>query len=1492
MSDSAKQRLKQIFSYIRALAERRAATFTSYSDYGFCLPLYDLPEHETISTPSLCEVDGQPVTDVVLTVGKAEYSPCPVLPETLVNWLQPGWDDPTREPKLIDRVVVEGSDPQAPEYELFTDDPARRAAFTDWLGERDGWAEEALPAYRARKIYDKLYSLYSELAREKDRLELIIGDGLFETALEDGTKMCHPIVLERVVLEFDAETPCFSISDSDANPSLYSRLLRSVPDLEWSCLSEFSARIEGELIHPFEVSRFNSLMTSFANSISSQCEFSQDGKSEARFSLRRFPVLFTRSRASGYLAMLDKIIDDIETAQEFSPSLLSIIGEACDGAPGEVSFDSSIMSVNGIDRSVLLEKQANREQLLIAKKLGQSPAVLVQGPPGTGKTHTISNIIGDLLAQGKSVLVTSQTSKALSVLRDKISEPIRPLCVSVLDDNRKQLEQSLNAINDYMSSNNVESLDAEAARFESERSALIDRLTMLKQQLVDIVALEYTDIIAESLKMSPKEAALYIAELTADEYIPDDVPLDTPLPLAADELTELYQTNALLSADEQELLSLGAPASSALLTPPQFARICSIVGSTDSELTADGAELWKPGVPRDAAQLGEIKALLTQQAARLSLAEPWMLGLAQSAIGDASSVNSVFSSIDESIKALSALSGEITLSLIDSQPIIPPELISKDTDALFDEIVRDLDSEKINWFTVALRPKWKQLLDSCVINGEKPDTKSEVCLLSRYHKLLLGRQTLERRWASAISSLGGPSLGSASPEATAAQIWPSVNGWLNWYRLEWQPIESRLAGIGFDLNRYMERLPMEVRMAGTVSAIRSMLSGGLIAIVESEYLRGDRAECLAELSSRSRQLLQASQQSELIAQLRDSIEKRDANKYNVYFDSYDAICLKSDIFNRRMQLLEKLRCGCPKWAAEISARVGVNGGGEVPPELQKHWLAAQLRGELNGRESADIAALQAEIAALDSQLSGLTRELISRRAWSAELRTMLDPSKKRALATWVELVKRVGKGTGKRAEQLLSSGELRRAMKNCRRSVPVWIMPLSGVAEYFEPSDEKFDVLIIDEASQADLTGLISLYLAKKVIVVGDDKQVSPTPIGLDIETSAKLRREFLEGIPAASMYDELVSIYDLGKANYEPITLREHFRCATDIINFSNYYTYNGIICPLRDSGSIKIHPSTVAYHVKDGATGGKKTNPREAEVVTSLIAACIEQPEYSGSTFGVITMVGDEQALLIDRMLREHLSENVYQSRQILCGSPAYFQGDERDIIFISLVDSPAEKGALQLRKEGYNEMYAKRYNVAASRARDQLWVVHSLDPSVDLKPDDIRLKLIRHAEDPAATAAAMEQSHPAAVSAMEQAVSEKLSALGFRVSAREKVGNYTVALLCEGGGKRVAIECDGDRPADSELLSAEMNKQSVLERLGWTFCRLRASEYYRCPEAFIEKLPERIAALGVTSGSGADADSGEAVLERIYSRSEELLLEWSKSNDLESDSQITTV
>jgi very-short-patch-repair endonuclease len=417
---------------------------------------------------------------------------------------------------------------------------------------------------------------------------------------------------------------------------------------------------------------------------------------------------------------------------------------------------------------------------------------------------------------------------------------------------------------------------------------------------------------------------------------------------------------------------------------------------------------------------------------------------------------------------------------------------------------------------------------------------------------------------------------------------------------------------------------------------------------------------------------------------------------------------------------------------------------------------------------------------------------------------------------------------------------------------------------------------------------LAALYLGKTVLVVGDHEQVSPSAVGQDLGVIQNLIFQYLRGIPNADLYDGQISIYDLARQSFGGTTcLVEHFRCVPEIIQFSNMISYDGRIKPLRDASRVHLRPHTIAHRVSGSSRDGK-VNRQEALAVTSLLTAAIEQPEYKKNdagqpmSFGVVSLVGDEQAIEIDNLVRAHVSPDRYELHRVLCGNAAQFQGDERDVVFISLVDT-AERGSLSLRDQ---ELFKQRFNVAASRARDQMWIVHSLSPQSDLKPDDLRRQLIEHAEDPARLMRALEEKEKRAQSSFEREVMKRLTAAGYRVAPHWRIGTFRIDLVVEGAGKRLAIECDGDRYHPLEKLAEDMDRQSVLERMGWIFTRIRSSEFLRNPARAMKPVFEKLEMLEIPPVSdSADTRSREHlshdVIERVIRRAEELRKAWSKTN-----------
>ena len=206
------------------------------------------------------------------------------------------------------------------------------------------------------------------------------------------------------------------------------------------------------------------------------------------------------------------------------------------------------------------------------------------------------------------------------------------------------------------------------------------------------------------------------------------------------------------------------------------------------------------------------------------------------------------------------------------------------------------------------------------------------------------------------------------------------------------------------------------------------------------------------------------------------------------------------------------------------------------------------------------------------------------------------------------------------------------------------------------------------------------------------------------------------------------------------------------------------------------------------------------------------------------------------------------------------------------------------LRLVGEGHAGDTLKRYNVAASRARDQLWVIHSMAAG-SLKEGDLRRGLIEYAENPPQVSEDGEEKQP---TSLEITVTRSLQEEGYQILQNMAVGSLTVPVAVTGGGHRVIIACDGEHWVDSIKEAANQRyRQAVLERLGWHFVRVRGSRWYLDPDSALQKLKAELEALGITPGDSQDyADSAARLQQARYvqQRAEQLLSDWHKEEMVE--------
>lgn len=1517
-SDQTRSKFTQIYRYLQAFNELRNPTTRQVSDQLWTLWFHDLPGYPTIQKGDLREVateseeflaDDKPTSSFILKVARPEYPNVPKPPQKLLAWLQPGWQEADQSVWTKDILRKRNALGEIQEIR-FEDDPELKNILLKWMAERNSWVAKMKVTKKAMQIFEDLFALHSRMEKEAEQIELVLGDGMLFWQREEGlNNVYHPILLQRLRLLFDPSVPEFTLVETEQSPELYTSLFRAMTDVKPNAIARSIQELDEKGYHPLGGIQTSEFLNRLVTQLSSQGQFiehqSRPNKVGIPF-ISRDPVIFLRKRTLGYSIALEKILDDLSHREQLPSAVANITGVFFDQGTEKIPPEttSSIVDVNGEDEQVLLSKEANAEQLQIAQRLERNNAVLVQGPPGTGKTHSIANLLGHLLSQGKTVLVTSHTTKALSVLREKVVEPLQPLCVSLLNDGpegRQQLEKAIDTITDRLSMSDLRTLESQAKELETSRTRFLKQLRELRTQLKKARQDEYRPIVVAGEEYDPSKAAQLVdSNKQTDSWIPSPVALGAPLPLSVEEIKELYLSNTQVTTEDENEFLYHLPRPEELVEPRIFVDLIKENKKLHQEDLVYKESYWKHEGTQTPSSLQDLLDQLLQSVELLKDETEWRMVAVSSGRQGESHSQLWYELLDE-VQAVYDKGLENQSMFMKWGPDLKGYEDSLETaeKILADMLSRLHRGKKIGILQLFFKKSWKQLLEKASVNGKSPKLIVHFEALAQYVKLQIARKQLLNRWERQVTALEGPSpneLGQ-EPEKLASRFGESILQCLQWHNEQWLPVEKKMIDTGLDWNRLLEGHPAKLVTHGQVHQVRDLVLQEIPKVINAQIFRLRKAKNEEQF----RDLLQileslATEEEEghsvVVNQLKTAVQKQDPELYQSSYKRLVELHERYQILKKRRELLDKLEKSASSWAFEIRHRQGLQGGNKIPGNPKSAWLWRQLHDELEKRAQTSMEELQKKIILTQDHLREVTAQLVETKAWAQQVRNTTR-SQQQALQEWKALIRKVGKGKGTRAPRLLA--EARKLMPVCQSSVPVWIMPLSRVVENFDPARNSFDVVIIDEASQSDVMALTALYLGKQVVVVGDDEQVSPDAVGTRNEEVQQLIDTYLKGIPSAQQYDGVSSIYDLAKTSFPLVSLKEHFRCVTPIIQFSNSLSYDGAIKPLRDASGVLTKPYTVSYQV-DGEMS-KDVNEAEAATIAALLMACTEQPEYAGKTFGVISLKGEKQAARIESILRHRLSVTEYHDRKIRCGNPAQFQGDERHVMFLSMVYSPAENGG-PLRLQGNpNNRDKKRLNVAASRAQDQMWVIHSVSPEIDLKPEDMRRKLIQHAKDPYALSTLKDNMAKRAESEFEKRVIAHLVDKGYKVTPQWEVGAYRIDIVVEGNGKRLAVECDGDRFHPPEKWEEDMARQAILERLGWRFVRIRGSQFFRDPHFAMHSVYERLQEMGIEP-SGIDSSvnsiSGDSddLKSRVVRRAEELRADWVRELQMEEEGTKTLI
>ncbi len=618
MTDRLRLKVRQLYAFLKEVNQIQFRPVRKLSEQQYVIRLADMPKHPSAQIFRPIKVNETfEIAEVLIRISRPKLTKCPNPPHSCLEWLLPNWDDPLITPQVADSknqidvdVDESGKEVEITKTIFFSDDEVRVREYNNWLLKRRNWVDPEKISREAMKYYESFYTLYSKIEKEGEKLELLIADGVLSWSTESGidgiVTIQHPIIFKRVELRFNPNIPEFTVHDTDRETELYSNLFLDLKEVESKSIRKRKDELESSSYHPLGWEDIEAFLKAFVITISpTQGEYLEEpGEGNKNYPrIWRDPILLLRNRTAGIASAVDKILDHIDERHQFPPSLSQITGEdeipwTESGLSGASSGDEHMgLRGNGLlNREILLVNEANEEQIEIIKRLERSGSVVVQGPPGTGKTHTISNLIGHLLSQGKSILVTAHTVKALRVLRDKVPDMLKPLCVSVLGSDqlaRRQLESAVSSITERLTTETYDSLAKKSVSCAEKRHALIRKQLSLKHQLREAIENEYRVIEVGDKSYSPADAARMVAQhKDGNDWIPSPVTLALAIDPNVKNIERLYQLGASFDQNEENDSRLILPKPSELPNESQFKSIVSDFQNLLIQDLSAGKEKW------------------------------------------------------------------------------------------------------------------------------------------------------------------------------------------------------------------------------------------------------------------------------------------------------------------------------------------------------------------------------------------------------------------------------------------------------------------------------------------------------------------------------------------------------------------------------------------------------------------------------------------------------------------------------------------------------------------------------------------------------------------------------------------------------------------------------------------------------------------------------------------------------------------------------------
>lgn len=1338
------------------------------------------------------------------------------------------------------------------------------------------WSIEEKKRRSTIKIYAELFTLKQQLEGSitDTQIELVWGMGMGIWKANE-YNICYPLIIQSVNIALNEKNMSLEVIPGQLEARLELDVYISIDNpgvAELEKISHDFFEKQPLSFSPFDQASFKSLLQTTVTHLDPKGIY---WSSQTNTEDRRLPsaseelkvtdtwILFARPRSKSLF------IQDLENFKKKldNPELpLSSVVKAIVTEPltehepitlpnfrGICTFGNSSLS-NTEAQELFFPMPYNEEQVNILQRLEHSDGVVVQGPPGTGKTHTIANIISHYMANGKSVLVTSIKEPALTVLKEKLPDAIKPLAIALLaneHDGMKQFEFAVSKIAQELQTIDLKNLEREIIQIEKQIEQLHAQLSVVDRSIDDWAKKNIEHIFLDGQGIHPETAAREVLQgIGTYEWLDDQITISKENTPKFDntDIINLREARKNLTID-LNYLTTKLPETNIF---PQSSEILSIHRelSKYNQLKTIVKENNYPSL------IGSTEAIFNRVSKLIKMFSDWDDLKRRISIADKSWINTLKEflkkpEIMQIIQSFEILATEIDANIAERNNFLTnPVSIPKELELTEDVIlaIANKANGKLAFGLSGLIGKGalKNKFDEIYIINTHPKTPEEWQHVHRYALLQRSSKELIMRWNSIAPELKM----SAFPEIEENNSIKSAKEDMEIYFLikKCRELESLILKNAYAIcptwHHHQEMIENPDYAQEFLKILNCHLSCHLLtkAWSQKEKLQNLLVKYSGRICDNIKKVINETLGNSSIAELQLQNEwsalmeeLRRLYELKPYFADVKAI---SNLISES---------GATKWAKALSTeQLQKTVDSLLPDNWQQAWRLRRLANYLNSFSCySEFKTLAKERSNIEKTLARVYQDIVAKRTW-LKLAENATPDIKAALQAFRAAIAKIGKGTGKRAKRYIR--DAKHAASKVNKAIPCWIMPHYRVSESLPPEFGCFDLVIIDEASQSDLSAFPAILRAKKLLIVGDDKQVSPEGIGLEEDKINNLMARFLG--EQVDLYRQEMSpersIYDLFKVVFanSHIMLREHFRCVGPIIEYSKREFYDHELKPIRlPKNSERLDPPLIDVIVEDGFRENK-VNPGEAKFIVNEIKKICNDPAMKNFSIGVVSLLGNEQARKIWNMLEQEIGLDLLSQHKIDCGDARTFQGKEKNIMFLSMVVTKNDN------KADSKEASAQRFNVAASRARDRMYLVRSIEVEHLSPADKLRRQLIEHFSAPfAQDETRVKNLRDLCESNFELEVYDILTERGYRVIPQVKVGAYRIDMVVEGHqDTRLAIECDGDRYHDASRWSDDINRQRVLERMGWQFWRCFASIFVMNKENVVNDLIKSIIECGI--------------------------------------------